>query len=152
METVPKFVQISITPALGTSGGVGAGQPSPAGRWIGLGEPSSGAAGERRRLHAMFRALAREPRRVPVAEFRTNLADVLAWSAESQRPVVLTAHGRPQAVLLSPGLFERVLKSLAREVLGLRSRRSHLAVQAEDVLAEEASAVTARLRGRAPRE
>src|SRR5438477_2351505 len=123
MGSVPKFVQISVTPSLGTAGGVSAGQPSPTGRWIGLGEASPNAAGERRRLHAMFRALAREPRRMPVAEFRTNLADVIAWSAEAERPVVLTAHGRPQAVLLSLGLFERVLKGLAREVLGLRSRR-----------------------------
>jgi prevent-host-death family protein len=120
-----------------------------AGRWVQLHQEGDDALLARRRLHGLFQALGRTPRRIAVAEFRTNLSEVIAWAAEAERPIVVTSHGRPQAVVLSFQLFERILKGLALEVIGLRRRRSALSAQAEDVLVGEAAALNARLRGRA---
>src|SRR6266545_6129593 len=101
MEYVHNFVQIRVRPpasstrrqgeSLNVSTTAVAGQQWPTGQWVLLEGGSLNAAQARRRLHSMFQALGREPRRMPIAEFRTNLADVIAWSAETERPVVVTA-------------------------------------------------------------
>ena len=157
MEHVQKFVHLPLPPGgatggqgglLGVAGAAVAGQWSLTGHWVQLGGEVEANQG-RRRLHAIFQTLGRQPRRMSVAEFRGNLAEVVTWAVETERPVLLTSHGRPQAILLSFNVFRRTLKALAHEVLSLRSRRTAVAAQAEDVLADEAAALNARLRGRA---
>lgn len=158
MEHVQNFVHVPIPPpaaaegrgrTLGTAGVAVAGQLSLTGHWVQLESGGAEATQGRRRLHALFQTLGRQPRHMSVAEFRGNLAEVVTWAVETERPVLLTSHGRPQAILLSFNVFRRTLKALAHEVLSLRSRRSAVAAQAEDVLADEAAALNARLRGRA---
>lgn len=45
---------------------------------------------------------------VPIRELKSNPARVLRRLRESHRPVVLTQHGRPAAVLISPQEFDEL--------------------------------------------
>jgi len=104
-------------------------------------------AAVRRRLHEAFQILAQPPRRVSISEMRQEFAAVIEWSAESGRPVIISNHGKPQAVLLSFAVFEQALRRLAKEVLTFGSRRSAARVKAADVVDSELTAITKRLRG-----
>ena len=101
------------------------------------------------RLHEVFSILSAEPKRVSATEARQSLADLVRWSSETQRPVIIGNHGKPEAVLISFRTFERVLKSLARVVLGFHRRRSSLTQRAEHLLESDAIALSRKLRGRA---
>ena len=102
----------------------------------------------RDRLHEVFRLLTQEPGRVTSTEARQRFAELSQWSAESQRPVLVTNHGRNELIILPFSLFQRILKGIAREVLGVRSRRSHLSDRAEEILEAEAESINKRLRQR----
>jgi prevent-host-death family protein len=102
----------------------------------------------RERLHEVFRLLTQEPGRVTSTEARQRLAELSQWSAETQRPVLVTNHGKNELIILPYSLFQRVLKGIAREVLGFRSRRSHLSDRAEEILEAEAESINKRLRKR----
>ena len=45
---------------------------------------------------------------VPVSELKADAADVLRRLAETDAPVVVTQHGRPAGVLLSPRAFDEL--------------------------------------------
>lgn len=45
---------------------------------------------------------------LPIRELKSNTARVLRRLKESHRPVVLTQHGRPAAVLISPQEFDEM--------------------------------------------
>lgn len=112
------------------------------------GEPS--AESRRQQVRGLFEILAREPRRIPSTDARRDLAALLEWSVDSGRPAVITNHGRPQAVLLSFAVFQRILKTFARDLLAGRASRTHFAHRvAEDVIDAEMSRINERLRRRA---
>ena len=100
----------------------------------------------RRTLHDVFRAVSRRPRRVPSTEVRQHFSSALEWVSDTDRPLVVTNHGKPEAVILSFDAFERMAKGIAQAVLGLGGRRSGLTQQAEDVLEEEGAALARRFR------
>lgn len=102
----------------------------------------------RERLHEVFRLLTQEPGRVSSTELRQRFAELSQWSAETQRPIVVTNHGKNELIILPYSLFQRVLKGIAREVLGFRSRRSQLSDRAEEILEAEAESINRRLRQR----
>lgn len=102
----------------------------------------------RERLHEVFRLLTQEPGRVTSTEARQRFAELSEWSAQNQRPVLVTNHGRNELVILPFSLFQRVLKGIAREILGFRSRRSYLSDRAEEILEGEAESINQRLRQR----
>jgi prevent-host-death family protein len=43
----------------------------------------------------------------PLGEFRTHASEVIKKLRESQRAVVITQHGKPAAVLITPQAFDR---------------------------------------------
>jgi prevent-host-death family protein len=45
---------------------------------------------------------------VPIAEFKAHLSEVVRGLPERRRPVVVTQHGKPAAVVLSPAEFDRL--------------------------------------------
>lgn len=109
-------------------------------------EAPSNLAGTRRILHDLFRVVTRKPQRVPSTEVRQHFSDALEWVSETDRPLIVTNHGRPEAVILSFGVFERMAKGVAQAVLALGSKRSGLSEQAEDLLEEEGAALARRFR------
>ena len=104
---------------------------------------------ERERLHDIFSVMSAAPKRVSATEARQSLAELVRWTSETQRPIIIGNHGKPEAVLISFSTFERVLKSLARVVLGVHRRRSSLTRRAEELLENDAVALNRRLRERA---
>lgn len=49
----------------------------------------------------------------PVTEFRARTSALLGQVQSTQRPVILTQHGRSAAVLLSVGVYEALLDEIA---------------------------------------
>ena len=45
---------------------------------------------------------------VPLGEFKTHASRVLRQLREARRPVVITQHGKPAAVLITPEDFDRL--------------------------------------------
>ena len=45
---------------------------------------------------------------LPVGEFKTHASKVLRRLQETKRPFVITQNGKPAAVLLTPGEFDRL--------------------------------------------
>jgi prevent-host-death family protein len=109
-------------------------------------EASTDMAGVRRTLGEVFRAVTRKPRSVPSTEVRQHFSGALEWVSETDRPLIVMNHGKPEAVILSFGAFERLAKGIAQAVLALGSKRSGLSQQAEDVLEEEGAALARRFR------
>lgn len=107
---------------------------------------SADVAGVRRTLHSIFRAVTRQARRVPSTEVRQHFSGAVEWVAETDRPLIVTNHGKPEAVVLSYDVFERLAKGIAQAVLALESRQSSLRQDAEDVLEEEGAALARRFR------
>lgn len=97
-------------------------------------------------LHDVFRAVTRKPRSVPWTEVRQHLSSALEWVDETDRPLIVTNHGKPEVVVLSFSAFEQMAKGIARAVLALGSRRSDLNRQAEDVPEEEGATLARRFR------
>lgn len=110
--------------------------------------PTSGMGVARNRLHDIFRLLTADPRRVPASEARRDFAELINWSAQAGRPAIITNHGKPEVVVLSFALFERIVKSLARVVLGFRARGFRAGDTAQDIVEAEAIALSRRLRER----
>jgi prevent-host-death family protein len=100
----------------------------------------------RERLHEIFRTLTRQPRRTPATEVRQRFSDIVTWTNESNRPVMITNHGKPEAIILSYETFERLVRGLAHAVLTLGKSQSPVRVLAEDILEEEGAALSRRLR------
>lgn len=44
---------------------------------------------------------------VPIGEFKTHASRIVRGMRETGRPVVITQHGRPAGVLISPEAFDR---------------------------------------------
>jgi len=109
-------------------------------------EASTDVAGGRRTLHDIFRAVTRKPCRVSSTEVRQHFSGAMEWVAETDRPLIVTNHGKPEAVVLSFDVFERLAKGIARVVLALGNRRSGVSEQAENVLEEEGAALARRFR------
>ncbi len=100
----------------------------------------------RERLHEVFRLLAREPIRVSSTDARQDFAELIRRADETNRPVLIANHGKPEALLLSFGVFQKIVKGLARQVLALRRRRSVLSDRAAELIDAEMDAINARLR------
>ena len=47
---------------------------------------------------------------VPVSDFKAQAAEWLRRVGESGQPVVITQHGKPAGVLLSPQVFDRLME------------------------------------------
>lgn len=109
-------------------------------------EASTDVVGARRTLHDVFRAATRKPRSVPSTEVRQRFSGALAWVSESDRPLIVTNHGKPEAVILSFSAFERMTKGIAQAVLALGSKGPGVSRQAEDVLEEEGATLARRFR------
>lgn len=109
-------------------------------------EASTDMAGARRTLGDVFRAVTRKPRSVSSTEVRQHFSGALEWVSETDRPLIVTNHGKPEAVILSFSAFEQMAKGIARAVLALGSRRSGLSQQAEDILEEEGADLARRFR------
>ena len=45
---------------------------------------------------------------LPIGDFKTHAGQVLRRLREDGRPVVITQHGRPAGVLVSPGEYDRL--------------------------------------------
>ena len=58
----------------------------------------------------------------PTSEFRNTIRDRLQEARETQEPIYIANHGKPQAVVLDIDLYER----LVTEIQGFRSVASHL--------------------------
>ncbi len=97
-------------------------------------------------LHDIFRLLTAQPARMTASEMRRDYAQIVEWSETTGRPVFITNHGRPEAVLLSFGLYGRVLKTISRIGLRLSGKRSRLAQKAEELIEAETKALSVRLR------
>ncbi len=104
------------------------------------------AAAARRGLHEIFRWLTAQPARVPATDIRRDYAHLVEWSERTGRPVFVTNHGRPEAVLLSFGLYGRILKSIARIASSLASRRPRFVEKADELIEAETKALSKRLR------
>lgn len=100
----------------------------------------------RGRVHDIFGWLTAQPARVPATDIRRDYAHLVEWSEATGRPVFITNHGRPEAVLMSFGLYGRILKSIARIASGLGGRRPRLAEKAEELIEAETKALSKRLR------
>lgn len=47
---------------------------------------------------------------VPIGEFKGHASRWMQRAAESSQPVIITQHGRPAGVLLSPAEYDRILE------------------------------------------
>jgi len=110
------------------------------------GESELAVADVRQRLHAVFRLLTAEPARITASEMRRDYAQVVEWSESSGRPIFVTNHGRPEAVLLSFGLYGRTLRAISRIGLRLGGNRSRIADKAEELIEAETKDLSRRLR------
>ena len=45
---------------------------------------------------------------VPIGEFKTHASEMLRTLEHTGRPLVITQHGRPQAVVITPEAFEEL--------------------------------------------
>lgn len=48
----------------------------------------------------------------PISEFRNSIRERLQEAKESQEPIYIAHHGRPQAVVLDIEMYERMMKEL----------------------------------------
>src|SRR3982074_2265144 len=53
---------------------------------------------ERERLPAIFSVMSAAPKRVSATEARQSLAELVRWTSETQRPIIIGNHGKPEAV------------------------------------------------------
>ena len=49
---------------------------------------------------------------VPIGDLKVHAASLLKQAREARRPIVITQHGRPAGVLLSPGEYDRLTEKL----------------------------------------
>jgi prevent-host-death family protein len=56
---------------------------------------------------------------VPIADFKAHLSEVVRGLRQRRRPLVITQHGKPAAVLLSPEEFD-ALTSQARFIAAVQ--------------------------------
>ena len=47
---------------------------------------------------------------VPIGEFSTHASRIIRGLRETGRPVVITQHGRPAAVLISPEVYDQFVE------------------------------------------
>jgi prevent-host-death family protein len=106
------------------------------------------AGSVQRRIHEAFQILAVPPRRMSASDVRDDFAAVIEWSSATGRPVIVTSHGKPRAVILSFGAFEKILRLLAKEVLMLGRRRSIVGALATEALETDMNSLSKRLRSR----
>jgi prevent-host-death family protein len=136
-----KTFTVAVTPMAG---------PGPAGLFVQVvsigGEAERDLGDARVGLHDIFRLLTAQPARMTASEMRREYAQIVEWSETTGRPVFITNHGRPEAVLLSFGLYGRVLKAISRIGLRLSGKRSRLAQKADDLIEAETKALSGRLR------
>jgi prevent-host-death family protein len=110
------------------------------------GESELTVAEARQKLHEVFRRLTAEPTRITASEMRRDYAQIVAWSESSGRPIFVTNHGRPEAVVLSFGLYGRALRAISRIGLRLGGKRSRLADKTEELIEAETRDLSKRLR------
>lgn len=105
------------------------------------------ASSRRAQMREAFATLARQPRTVSATEVRRNFAAIAEWTADSGRTVVVTNHGKAWVVIVSYSVFQSVLRSLARELLAARARRTGFVRRmAEDAISDEVNSINRRLR------
>jgi prevent-host-death family protein len=100
----------------------------------------------RQKLHEVFRLFTAEPARITASEMRRDYAQIVSWSESSGRPIFVTNHGRPEAVVLSFRLYGRALRAISRIGLRLGGKRSRIADKTEEVIEAETKALSKRLR------
>jgi len=49
---------------------------------------------------------------VPIGDLKVHAASLLKQAREERRPIIITQHGRPAGVLLSPGEYDRLTERL----------------------------------------
>ncbi len=83
--------------------------------------------------------MAKNPTKIPTSDLKQNTSTTLKLVRKSKGPLIVTQHGRPAAVLLSMGAYEKgeqereILKLLA---LGEREIAAGKGFDLDDVLAE----------------
>lgn len=97
-------------------------------------------------IRPLFQVLAAAPLRVPASDLRSRFAELIDWATETKRPIVITNHGKPEAVLVSFPVFDHVIKGLAKVITGLGRR--HYVDRTEEVIESETQALSRRLRQR----
>jgi prevent-host-death family protein len=50
----------------------------------------------------------------PLTTFRNHSVEILRHLKKTQRPLVLTVHGKPEAVMLDAGAYQRLMDVLAQ--------------------------------------
>jgi prevent-host-death family protein len=85
---------------------------------------------------------------VPISEFKAKVAEF--FSGLGEQPLVVTQHGKPSGVVLSPSLYDALMSTafLADVREGLADIEAGRVHEHADVMAE-ARAVIARAKGRA---
>ncbi len=83
--------------------------------------------------------MAKNPTKIPISDLKQNTSTTLKLVRKSKGPLIVTQHGRPAAVLLSMGAYEKgeqereILKLLA---LGEREIAAGKGYDLDDVLAD----------------
>ena len=75
---------------------------------------------------------------VPLAKFKASASEIIRQLRAGQRPVVITQHGKPAAVLITPELFDE-LSERERLLLAVRDGMADLEagrVVEDDALSE----------------
>jgi prevent-host-death family protein len=50
---------------------------------------------------------------IPVSEFKTQAAEHLRRVGESKQPLIITQHGKPAGVVLSPAAYDQLMEKIA---------------------------------------
>jgi prevent-host-death family protein len=49
---------------------------------------------------------------VPVSEFKAQIAELLKGIGETERPLIITQHGKPAGVVLSPASYDAMMSKI----------------------------------------